>query len=504
MSPYFTTPQLTQGLATVDDCLSLSWFDLAYQLNNCEINGQAAGLSPDEIGLFKDNVIEALILVGDESPQMLFSMFEKIFGSVSPQETGAKKVSRMEQGRPNYWITISNTVTSASPGQPVTVDIAPSSHFSGGTTSLPQEGTYVPLPGNGFDGAFIPVGGKDDSVPYNHTIVLQPLRDDQVISLSAGQKIQLTFAKYVGNDSCPTDGELAISPGKIKTVSMGKIRADYCLQKSMMKGFFQGKLQFAFGFLDGKPVDCFQTEQDILMRRAMKMTKDRLFQTGRSITNPAITTTIEGFTEFEGYFPSIKYGGGQVFPINSAATGSFDPDTDLAEIILYANANRRTTEYMFFQSKQFNINFLRKLNQFINGNPGACNFPSFSSTGMSQERMIEFLGVEGYKLHGYSFAIKQMQEWSDVTYYGTDGYPFSKMGLITPMGKIPTSDGGMVSPVEIFYPRGCGLSGGYKEYFRDMEAINGCEEFQGQATEETTVMFHGLEDHYLIEDTNLN
>ncbi len=502
MSPYFTTPQLQQGLATVEDCLNLNWFDLTYQLNNCEANGLAAGLSPEEVGNFKDNVLEALILVGDESPQMLFSMFEKIFGSVSPQETGAKRISRMEQGRPNYWVQISNSVTSSAPGQPVTVNIAPSSHFSGGTTSLPQQLTYVPLPGNGFDGAWIE--SKDDSVPYNHTLVLQPLREDQVISLTAGSKLQLTFAKYVGNNSCPSPGELAVSPGTIKTVSMGKIRADYCLQKAMMKGFFQGKLQFAFGFMDGKPVDCFQTEQDILMRRAMKMTKDRLFQTGRSITNPTIATTIEGFTEFEGLFPSIKYGGGQVFPINSGATGGFDPDVDLAEIILYANANRRTTEYMFFQSKEFNINFLRKLNQFINGNPGACNFPSFTQTGMSQDRMIEFLGVEAYKLHGYSFAIKQMLEWSDVTYWGTEGYPFPKMGLITPMGKIPTSDGGMVAPVEIFYPRGCGLSGGYKEVFRDMEMITGCEEFQGQATEETTVMFHNLQDFYLIEDTNLN
>lgn len=496
-TPYFTTPQLTQGLATVDDCLSLNWFDLAYQLNNCEVNGRAAGLDPNDIGYFKDNVMEALILVGDESPQMLFSIFEKIFGSISPQETGAKKISRIEQGRPNYWTLITNDVTSPAPGAPVTVNIG--SYYSSGTTSLPQEGTFVPLPGNGFDQALI--SSKDDTIPYAHTMVLTPVREDQVIDLTAGTKLQLTFAKPVGNNSCPTDGELAISPGTIKTVSMGKIRADYCLQKSTMKGFFQGKLQFAFGFIDGKPVDCFQTQQDILMRRTMKMTKDRLFFTGRKVDNPAITTLIEGFEEFEGYLPSIVYGGGQVFPFDSAATGSFDPDVDLSEIVLYANANRRTTEYMFFQPKQFNINFLRKLNQFINGNPGACNFPSFSSTGMSQERMIEFLGVEAYKLHGFSFGIKQMQEWSDVTYYGTDGYPFSTMGLITPMGNIPTSDGGMVAPVEIFYPRGCGLSGGYKEVFRDMETINGCEEFQGQATEETTVMFHGLEDHYLILDS---
>lgn len=496
-TPYFTTPQLVQGLATVDECLGLNWFDLAYQLNTCEANGRAAGLSPEEIGYFKDNVMEALILVGDESPQMLFSMMELIFGSVSPQETGAKRISRVEQGRPNYWTTITNTVTAPAPGAPVTVNIG--TYYSGGTTSLPQEKTVVPLPGNDFQNAFI--DSIDNTVPYNHTMVLRPLDENYIISLSAGDKIQLTFAKLVGNTSCPSPGELAISPGTIKTVSMGKIRADYCLDKSMMKGFFQGKLQFAFGFIDGRPVDCFQTEQDLLMRRVMKMTKDRLFLTGGKITNPTVTTQIEGFEEFDGYLPSIVNGGGQVFPFDSAATGSFDPDVDLAEIVLYANANRRTTSYMFFQPKQFNINFLRKLNQFINGNPGACNFPSFTASGKGQERMIEFLGVAGYNLHGYSFAIKQMQEWSDVSYYGTEGYPFSSMGLITPMGQIPTSDGGMVSPVEIFYPRGCGLSGGYKEVFRDMEQITGCEQFEGQATEETTVMFHGLQDHYLILDS---
>lgn len=491
MALYKSSP-CTQGLYTVADCLGkLNWFDIAYQAN-----GTGAVSCPPALqgtaGEFRDNIKRALILCADENPMSMFGIMEMMVGSTSGEETPAKTISRKEQCRYNYWFQVAQDVTGAA-GDSVTVVLAPQSHFVNGTASLPNEDQTVDLPGNGFTRARI--SAVDRTVPFGHTIVLVPSQDTQVISLKAGDTILPTQGRLVGATSCPADGQQARNPGKIHTVGMQKIRADYCLDKDLLKGFWQGVLQFPMGFIDGKVVECFDFEQAILMRRAIKMTKDRLYLTGEIATNTEFNVAVDGFAGFDGLIPSILYGGGQDYQYSSLA--GFNPDYDLGNIVRYANANKRAKEYNIFMSLDFSIDFDRKVYNWIGANPGTCTFQAFNRMNKGD---IEYLGIQSVMLHGYTFHKIIVQEWSDPTMYGAPGFPYRNMAIIQPISNIKDSDGKTVPPIEFFYPKGCGLSGSYHEEYRDMEKIDGCEQIKGHATEEFTMMPHCLEDWYLLRD----
>lgn len=506
MQEFFTKKPCTQGIVSVAQALNLTnYFNPAYMANIPDSVCNQLNDAAD----FRLAVKRALILCDtDENPSM-FGMINLLFGYENlekGEEMEARQIFRKSQCRYNYTFQITSAAKSNAPGGTVTITYAPQSHYVNGTATLGQPGFLITLPGS-LKSAYIV--SKNTNVAYGHTAVIAPNDANYIINIPAGATLIPTMVRAVGDITSQQPGANVPVPGKIAGAYISRIRGDWQLDKVLNKGY-DGVLQFALAYMDGKEVECWQPLLVTELRRGMRMTKDRMLLLGEKNTNPIVTSNIQSIQGFDGYYSSIKYAGGHVINFNSA--DGFDPQLILGAIFRFANANKRSKEYFMFLSRDFKLTITNALYQWIGNNPGGCTFQAFSrmvsnygKAGSTAQNLVEYLNIDSWKIDGYTVHFFELQEFSDPTLYGAAGYGFDTRAFVMPADKIKTSDNKSVAPIEIFFPSGCSDTGSYQEWAYDCEnQIGGNDRIEGHATEEFTALFHCLEDHNLIEDTNCN
>lgn len=491
MALFYNVPKCANGLTTVDGCLSrINFFDRAYALsqgaaNDCAGNPQTSRL--------RDFTIYDTIICGEGDDPGVFAIMDQL-GFTGEMAINSTSAWRATQCRPDYSFQIKTGAVSGAPGAPVTVTLAAGSHWLNGTSSLPMIGAPLELPGNDFGMAIIT--DKNDDVDYAHEITITP-QGDGVINLSDNQRLFFGGgARVVKGGSCPVEQTLINLPGRLQRTQMVRIRKDWCIEAELNQGY-DGVLQFAMGLVDGKAVECWDAVAAQFARLAMKATRDQLLLNGSYMSNPLLSSTVEGFEGFEGYIPSVLNGGGM--DITFDAFDGLDFFNVLRGISRFADANRSCREYMMFVSPEFRRGITDSiLGTVASRGLGVCTFEAFKKTGMNQNQIIEYLGFETYKIDNVSTHIKTLDTLASNTSYGIPGYAFNNMAIVMPACPIKTVGGKTASPVEILYPATACDSGGYYEEMIDYRKTNGCQKVGGYMIQSFAAMYHCVEYHGII------
>lgn len=498
---FFGYPQGCVGRnETVSGCLSkVSFFDRNYLLSpqsavDCAGNPTAGDL--------RNYAIYDTIICGEDEDPNMWGIIEELFG-VNEKGIPSTSAWRNTYCRPDYSFQIKNTVAGAA-GASVVVTIAQGSYSPDGKAAVPVEGSLINLPGLDFPVAQISDINRD--VDFGWTLTLAPLKTTQSISLSAYQRLfPQPGARLVGGGSCPVDQTSAPAPGLKQFTQMVAIRSDWCIERELNEGY-DGVLQFALAPVpDGNGkltiMECWDAIAAQMARNAMRRTRDQLLLLGRTINNPAITSTIEGYEGFEGYIPSVLNGGGFEYP--------FDPFTGfniwqgMRAFSRFAEANQRCKSYVWFVSPEFNRGLTDSANQAIlDKQMGICTMQAFARTGEGKDQTLEYLGFSKYKLDNDMYVeIKVIDALASNRSYGIDGYAFSNMALVMPLCPIKTTSGNTVPPIEIFYPETECANGGYFEAQVDERYTTRCQKISGYMIQKFAAMYHCMSDHSIIAST---
>jgi hypothetical protein len=497
---FFGYPQGCVGKnETISGCLSkVNFFNRNYFLSpqsavDCAGNATA--------GRIRNYAIYDTIVCGEDEDPNMWGIIEEIFGA---NEKGIPSTSvwRDTYCRPDYSFQIKNAVSGAA-GATVTITIAQGSYSADGKASVPVTGSLVNLPGLTFPVARI--GAIDRTVDFGWTVTLQPLKTTQSITLSANQRLfPQPGARLVGGGSCPVDETSAPTPGTLQHTQMVAIRSDWCVQRELNEGY-DGVLQFApapvmnaNGQLELK--ECWDAVAAQMGRNAMKRTRDQLLLVGNQITNTTITADITGYEGFEGYIPSVLNGGG--FDYQFDPFTGFNMFQGMRAFARFAEANQRCQKHVWFVSPEFRRGLTDSMNETILGKGlGVCTFEAWGVNGTGQDRQLEYLGFEKFKVDNNYVMIKTMPMWASNRSYGIDGYAFGNMAISMPLCPIKTVQGNTVSPIEIFYPETECASGGYFETSIDERYVSRCQKIDGYMIQKFAAMYHCMEDHSVIAAT---
>lgn len=469
----------------------LQAFNAMYALNDNTNNLAACGLDDAEKAQWRKGVRDGVINCGGEPVEMDF--FEKIFGG-KQTPTDSTQITVKYNCKKDHNIFAEGAVTGSAPGQPVQFTVMRSQYAGNGAFS------NVAVGGNIYiyeDKQWCVITAVDKTTPYAHLVTVVPESQYYTVNIRAKKKMMFNSTRIVDGYSSMLVASQWDTMGYFMKVDPFRIRRDWELPIDLVRPY-QDILQFALMFdSNGNEVDTFELFETIRAREEFKFFKNLTFFMGQKRDNPLLLNgqNDQKYNGFDGYMPSLRYGGGFIYPYDP--TFGFDMDSDLKTIILRQDALKKTKEFLLLGSLPFRMGLEARSQNMFKNNTGACTFQTFKRSGLKDADIVR-MGIDSIKYMGYSMHLKTVSSLSDAAGIGNYTIPFTAMLL--PGTGLKDSKGREVPAFEFFTPGGMPETGNYEEIFRDHRHLDtGAEKFSGTITETFQMVTHCPENHILID-----
>lgn len=481
---FYSQPKATNKLAIVADVLQqIPAFNLMFELGP---DGSVNSCNGSETGAQWRKAVREGVIQNIGRP-IEINFFEQIAGGTTTTIDATSLYIKSNQDI-NLNIFAQTAPSVGAPGAPVNFTMARSLHVGNGKFSNVVAGGMLFIP---EDGQWVYVSHVDTTTDFAHVVTVKPWKADYGVNIRAGKNMLFNPTRPVGATSCPAPSVQWMSNGFIRGIQASRYRGDWKVKLELDRAY-QEVLQFAIIFdKNGKAIDSFEWKAKDDMRWNMRLQRNLDFFIGQKATNIDITTNIvdDKFPGFEGYEPTLKYGGGFVWQYPKSQ--GFSLNGDLTPIMIRQDARKKSAEYMVMAGFPFMLAMQNRSNVDFGKFPGACTFETFTRMGANKDD-IEKLGVSSYHYANATLHFKTFDTLSDERVLGSFDYPYR--AYMMPTMHLKDSNGRDVPPIEFFQPKGFG----YEEYTRDDRMIDGCEYMEGHAVDTCMSTVHEPDNHILL------
>ncbi len=493
MQVYSNSPRCgNQKYTTVSTVIDkLKAFNAMYALNDATNNLSACDLNPDEQAQWRKGIRDGVINCGGEPVEIDF--FEKIFGGKQTR-TDSTDITIKYNCRKDHNIFAESAATGGGPGAAATFTIMRSMYAGSGKWS------NVAVGGNIYiyeDRQWVVVTAVDKTSDYAHTVTVVPESKNYTVNIRAKKKMMFNSTRKVQGYSSMAVASQWDTMGYFSRVQPFRLRRDWELPVDLIRPY-QDILQFALMFdSNGNEVDTFELFETIRAREEFKFMKNLTFFMGQKRDNPLLldAQNDQKYNGFDGYMPTMRYGGGFIYPFDP--TYGFDMDADLKTIILRQDALKKTNEFLLLAALPFRMALETRNEKMFKDAPGGLSFETFKRMGKDMAEIKRF-GIDSYKYMGFTIHLKTVNALSDSYNIGNHTIPFT--GMMVPGTGLRDSKGREVPAFEFFMPGGMPETGTYEEIFRDHRHLeNGEEKLSGTIAETFQMAVHCPENHILLD-----
>ena len=456
-------------------------------------------VTPDQVARWYSAAREGIVNIGGKPVD--YEFFFKLFGGQTKQiDTDATDVWIEYNGSVDFNIYAQSDATGSGPGGYVDFTVAYNAYGADGTSVNISRGARIY---NHQDMKTLVVDSVTLIAPYN-AVVRAYATDASYTPNVYGGMAMTTIQTETTHGWSEFDNESVEweTPGYLKLIQPWQLRKNYSMPYDLSMPY-QQIMRFAIWIdpITGQELDTYDLKETMTQREMFQMAKNSLFWAGQKDTNQANLAASgvqvyynKKYGGFDGFIPSIMYGGGQVRPYNNSIGWSYD--TDGTQIILELDALKLATEYLILQSLGFDIAAQKNAQQVWQDTSGSLNMKTFDRMGGDMET-IKRLGIQSWTNYGTTFHKKIVGSFSDSRYFGHGYYPM--MGVMLPGYGLTDSKGMEVAPVEFFRAKGAPMSGSYRESLVDgMKTYEMKTEFRGSITEDIQMSVNAVENMYLL------
>ena len=487
MSFYYNTPIATNKLVYVKDVLDqVAAYDL---LNELSDNGSYQYCdNPDLRAQWRKLVRQGTILEYGKPIEVNF--FRKLAGGTE-RVIDATELYIKSMQDVNMNVFAAADATGGSPGAATWITLTRSSHAGNGAYSLPSPG------GSLYDfasGQLLNIQQVDTTTPNAHRVQVMPHRGDYTVAVKAGKPLLVNNARYIpgSTTTTPAASTTFMSSGYMAKVQPFHIRDDWKTMMELDKAW-QEVLQLAVIFnKEGKAVDAWDIKARMDSRWNLQDKINQSIFVGQKITNSGLLSgTVDNkFPGFEGYDNVLKYGGGYVY--NYARSTGFSPRNDLTSIMLRQDARKRSAEYIGMDGFAFRLAMQNRADVDFNNVSGACTFATFERMGGDKED-IKKLGIKSWHYGNITIHFKQFDALTDERYFGHGDFPY--VCYLMPSERIMDTMGNMVSPIELYRPKGYDY---YETTTDHRSSIEHTDFWSGYCEDVIMAAFHDVSNHIKI------
>lgn len=497
MSVLSNSPRCTNNLVTVGDALSkLTAFNAIYESGKDGGSVNNANCSPNEKAAWRNAVREGVVNCAGVPTELDF--FERAFNAGGKTErVDATDLYIKSNCDIDFNIFAAAQATGSAPGA--------ATNFTVYRANYGGNGAYSNVAVNGSiyiyeDRQWVRVTAVDKTVAYAHVVTVVPWDGDYTVNIRKGKQMMFTPVRFADGLSCAAPSSTWMTPGYIQKVSPLILRKDWEQPIDLSRGY-QDVLQFAIMFNhEGLEVDGWIPYEQQKAREEFKFAKNMMFFMGTKITNSALigtglTLANNKYTGFDGYLPTMRYGGGTVYDYDTA--NGFSLDADLLPIILRQDSLKKSKNFLTLYGLNFMAALTRNNADIFKNSAGQNNLNVFKQMGMSQGD-IEKLEIDSYKFLGYNFNFKRMDALTDKRSIGNFDMPYTAMMI--PLDKMPDSKGKMTPAMEFYTPYGMGASGSYFEngVIDHRYLSDACDKWSGYVEETLMMAIHCPQNHILL------
>jgi hypothetical protein len=491
------TPRCNNKLVTVGDVLDkLTAFNALFESGE---SGSVTACSNTEAekANWRKEIRENVINCSGRPTELDF--FEKIFGSPKPQNIGASELFIKYNCDKDYNIYAATAVTGGAPGAATSFTLLKSMHGGNGKYSNVAENGSLYIY---EDRQWVRVTDVDKTTDYAHVVTVVPYTGTYTVNIRGGKKMMFTPVRMVDGYHCAIPSSTWDAPGYISSVKPISYRKDWELPIDLLKAH-QEIFQFALIFdKDGNQKDAFVPYEQEKAREEMKLFKNLFAFIGTKMTNTALVGSsgvvlkTGKYSGFDGYLPTMRYGGGTVYDYDPAL--GFSLDADFMPIILRQDALKRSKAFTIIHGLNFMAGAQRNNAEIFKAAAGQNNLSIYGQkVGMTEMEVVK-LGISAYQWLGYSVGFKMMDALTDSRMLGNDDMPDTAMMI--PMDGLRDSKGNSVPAIEFFNPQGASEDGSFWESgvidHRRLE--NRCNKLSGWMTEDLMMAVHCPQLHVLL------
>lgn len=490
------SPRCNNRLVTVGDAMEqLKAFPVLYEAGK---NGSVVNCPKEENykAFWANQVYDAVINCSGTPTELDF--FRKTFGAMGPtKQLDATDLYIDYNCDIDYNIYAADTAQGNVPGGPATFTLAKANHD--------QSGTYSNLAVNGMiyiyeDHQWVRITAVSKTTPYAHTATVVPLSGDYTVNIRKTKPMMFTPVRYVDGLSCAAPNETWMTRGYVKKVQPIMIRKDW-EQPMELDRPYRDRLQFAIMFdHEGNEIDGWVPANRMKTAEEVKFAENLLAFMGQKISNPALigsglTLETDKYAGFDGYLPTMRSGGGTVYPYDTA--NGFSLDADFALIIKHQDAIKRSRNFLVLHSLLFMMAMDRGNSRMYKDAPGQNNLSVFRQMGMTEQEVAK-LTMSSYTYLNFSLKFQEMSALTDKRSIGNYDMPYT--AFMMPLDGVKDSKGNTRPAIEFFEPFGKKL-GGYEEIgpidHRYLE--NMCDKWSGYIKRTLMMAIHCPQLHILLD-----
>lgn len=349
------------------------------------------------------------------------------------------------------------------------------------------------------DRQWVRVTAVNDTVPYAHVVTVVPKEATYTVNIRKGKKMLFQPVQFVDGYSCPNPHTTWMTPGYINKISPMRLRKDWEQVMDLTKGY-QDILQFGIMFdNEGREIEGWVPYNQIKSREEFKYATNLAFFMGQRVTNTALVgsgLTLENdkYAGFDGYLPTMRYGGGTVYDYSIA--NGISLEADFFPIIKRQDALKRSKDFMILAGFDFMHGMNRNNAEVFKASAGQNNLNVFKQFGADMDQ-IQKLEISQYTYMGYTFNFKRMDALSDTRSIGNYDMPY--LGMAMPLTGVKNTAGKSVSPIEFFQPHGTEAGTYWESPIRDHRLLSdGCEKWSGSMTQTLMMGIHCPQLHILF------
>lgn len=476
--------------------------------------------TPAAADAFIKSILHDAIYVGGEQSDINF-MQEWAGSSVT--RVKAKEISNRYLTKKNNNVFFTATRKDTTNAGYVWGTLTTSSHAANGTLSAPFIGSTLK---NKSTQNYLVVVDENKNTPWAHEICVATL-DGSTPEISANQAYFVGKAANVGGVSTEVLANDIPDVGWMQAVRFRTRRRDWKVAIDTLSGW-KDDLRFSImPTSDGRLVNSWMFYQEEEARYQLRLIHSDDMLHGQPITNSALINdnslipnptfnklpNIDSLrTGYYGLEPSIRYGGGLVYPYPKS-TG-FDFDRDGERIFARQNALKQTRGWLWIAGQMARFSLDRSATK-LQAQQGVGSLLSeiykkgytkgiqyVDEGGKNIEAWASELSkwsIDSYKYHGNEINIKTLNALSDVSNIGSD--ELSHRVYCMPLdGVKDMKTGGSMNPIEILQFGDNGYSGDYEEHFVDQRKTDAkTPVFTGWCQQSQAVAFHGMNLWMLLE-----
>lgn len=495
MDFYSNSPRFTQGIVSVGQAMgAMKAFNALYEMgpDGSVLHAQGDNVNDNWKAGWRNAILQNVINIVGEPMELDF--FEAWGGGKTPTPVDATNLYVKSNVDVDMNIMAQASVTGNTPGADAVFTVHRTLYAGNGKLSnIAKGGTILVYE----DDQWLQVIDVDTSVDFAHRVTVRPRSKDYTVNIRQGKKMLFSPVNIVSGSSCPNPSSTWLSNGYISKIQPFRIRKDYSFDIDLTKGY-QDVLQFAIMFdpATGKEIDSWELKERMAMRSEMKWMKNITFFAGQKIDNPTLLGAVidEKYAGFDGYLPTLKYGGGVVYDYDPSL--GYDLNYDFKALMLRQDANKMCREFLVMHGMPFKMNMEERLDDKIKNSAGSCTFNTFNRMGNFGQSEVSRMGIESYKYGNFSLHFKEVSALSDTRGIGNYKMPYTAMMI--PGTPVKDSKGNPVPAIQTFMPHGATNSGTYEEFDRDKRRIDGCEKLEGHATETLMLGVHAVETQILL------